>query len=230
MIVSIHQPNFFPWMGFFDKLNKSDNFVFLTSSVRSKNDKYLTRCSILNNSNSVYISIPLGIKQIPINQLLMPKDNHWKLKALNLIRESYRKQNFFDEVYPSIEGLIMSEYDYFYEYSIHIIKSINDKLNINTQIYTDIDFDEDFGISNHRNIAICKIVEGDIYLSCDGAKSYNDIELYEKNCVKLIYQNYSIPKYLQSSKKFIPGLSIIDVLFNCGFSETENLIKTNDRR
>ena len=56
MIVSIHQPNFFPWMGFFDKLNRSDKFVFLTSSVRSKNDKYLTRTRLLGHSKPCYIN------------------------------------------------------------------------------------------------------------------------------------------------------------------------------
>jgi len=228
MIVSIHQPNFFPWLGFFDKLYKSDNFVFLTSSVRSKNDKFLTRCSILRNSKSIYISIPLGIKQIPINELLMPENNHWKLKALNLIRESYRKQGFYDEVFPFIEELLLDDYEYFHEYSMNIIKSIKNKLRIYTEIYTDTDFNKDFGKSNIRNIEICKIIGGDVYLSGDGAKSYNDIELYKKNSVQLIYQNYSIPEYSQSSNKFVPGLSIIDVLFNCGFCETENLIKTNE--
>ena len=80
MIVSIHQPNFFPWMGFFDKINKSDQFIFLTGSTRSKNDKYLTRTKVLNNAKSQYLSVPLGIKQISIKQLMMPADNRWKVK------------------------------------------------------------------------------------------------------------------------------------------------------
>ena len=181
MIISIHQPNFFPWMGFFDKLNKSDKFVFLTSSVRSKNDKYLTRTRLLSNSKPCYISVPLGIKQIPINQLLMPENNHWKLKALNIIRESYRRQNYYDELYAYIEDLFMYEFEYYSDYSINIIKSIITKLNIDTELYVDTDFNQEFGFSNQRNIAICKIVDGDIYLSGDGAKSYNNEELYKEN-------------------------------------------------
>jgi hypothetical protein len=55
MIVSIHQPNFFPWMGFFDKINKSDQFIFLTGSTRSKNDKYLTRTKVLQYKITVFI-------------------------------------------------------------------------------------------------------------------------------------------------------------------------------
>ncbi len=226
MIVSIHQPNFFPWMGYFDKINKSDKFVFLTSSLRSKNDKYLTRTKILNNNSKLqYLSLPLGNKQIPINQLIMPADHQWKVKVLNIIKESYRSSNHFDEVYDNIEKLIMCEYEYFSDYSINIIRFLISKFNIDTELYVDTDFNQDFGISNQRNIALCKQVGGDIYLSGNGAKVYNDNKLYSENSLELIYQDYVAPTYVQMSNEFISGLSIIDVLFNCGFEGAEKLLK-----
>ncbi len=226
MIVSIHQPNFFPWMGYFDKINRSDKFVFLTSSLRSKNDKYLTRTKILNNNSKLqYLSLPLGNKQIPINQLIMPADHQWKVKVLNIIKESYRSSNHFDEVYDNIEKLIMCEYEYFSDYSINIIKFLISKLHIDTELHIDTDFNQDFGVSNQRNIALCKKVGGDIYLSGSGAKVYNDNKLYSENSLDLIYQDYVAPTYVQMSNEFISGLSIIDVLFNCGFEGAEKLLK-----
>ena len=226
MIVSIHQPNFFPWMGYFDKINRSDQFVFLTSSLRSKSDKYLTRTKVLNNNaKPQYLSIPLGVKQTPINQLIMPANHQWKIKILNLIKESYRGSNNFDEVYIDIENLFMYEYEYFSDYSINIIKFLLSKLNINTELHVDTDFNQDFGVSNQRNIALCKRVGGDTYLSGDGAKVYNNNTLYGDSSLELIYQDYVAPIYEQKSNEFIPGLSIIDVLFNCGFERTEKLLK-----
>jgi hypothetical protein len=225
MIVSIHQPNFFPWMGFFDKINKSDQFIFLTGSTRSKNDKYLTRTKVLNNTKSQYLSVPLGIKQISIKQLMMPADNRWKVKILNIIKESYRSSNYFDEVYDNIEELLMCEYEYFSDYSINIIKFLISKFNIDTELHIDTDFNQDFGVSNQRNISLCKKVGGDIYLSGSGAKVYNDNKLYSENSLDLIYQDYVAPTYVQMSNEFISGLSIIDVLFNCGFEGAEKLLK-----
>ena len=225
MIVSIHQPNFFPWMGFFDKLNKSDKFVFLTSSVRSKNDKYLTRCSILSHSKSIYISIPLGIKQIPINHLLMPDNNQWKIKALNIIHAAYHRTNYYDEIIPKIEELLMNENKYFSDYSINIINFLVHKLNIDTKIHIDTDFNKDFGSSNERNIEICKEINAQNYFSGAGAKSYNDLSLYKKNNIEIIYQDYTQPNYLQQSTQFLGGLSIIDAIFNCGYEETEKMLK-----
>ncbi|MDC0599170.1 WbqC family protein [Candidatus Pseudothioglobus singularis] len=228
MITSIHQPNFFPWMGFFDKLNRSDKFVFLTSSIRSKNDKYLTRCSILGHEQSIYISIPLGIKQIPINQLLMPINNQWKTKTLNIIHNSYHNSFYYEEVVPDIRDLLLYESEYFSEYSINVINFIVNKLNIDTQIFIDTDFNKDFGSSNERNIEICKAMKAETYLSGIGARDYNDANLFKINNIDLIYQDYMQSQYNQNSNKFIPGLSIIDLIFNYGYDSTEKILKANE--
>ena len=229
MIVSIHQPNFLPWMGFFDKLNKSDHFVFLTTSMRSKSDKYLTRTTILNDSASRYLSIPLGTTQVPINQLLMPVNDHWKTKALNIIYDSYHSCNYYEDVISNIEELLMNESKYFSDYSINIINYLIRKLNIDTLVHVDTDFNKDFGSSNERNIAICKEMNAEIYFSGAGASTYNDLSLYKNNNITLVYQNYLQPKYSQKSSKIISGLSILDVIFNCGYEETERMIKNNER-
>jgi hypothetical protein len=180
---------------------------------------------VLNNTKSQYLSVPLGIKQISIKQLMMPADNQWKVKVLNIIKESYRSSNHFDEVYDDIEELLMYEYEYFSDYSINIIRFLVSKLHIDTELHIDTDFNQDFGVSNQRNIALCKKVGGDIYLSGSGAKVYNINKLYGENSIELIYQDYIAPTYTQVSNEFVSGLSIIDVLFNCGFERTEKLLK-----
>ena len=95
MIISIHQPNFFPWIGFFDKINRSDYFVLLTASYRSKSDKYLTRTKIVNNLKQQYLSVPLGNQEIPINRLIMPGNNQWKIKSLNVIHAAYHNTIYY---------------------------------------------------------------------------------------------------------------------------------------
>jgi len=225
MIIAIHQPNFFPWMGFFDKIIKSNKFIFLTNSKRSKTDKYLTRTRILNAEKEKYLSIPLGRQEVQINKLKMPVSNAWKIKALNVVNAAYRRAYYYDEVYSDIEKLVMCEHESFSEYSMNAIKKIVAKLNINTKLYVDSDFKQDFGISNQRNLAICQQLGGEVYLSGSGAKIYNDSNLYIDNGLKLVYQDYQPPEYHQISSRFIPGLSIIDVLFNCGYEKVENMLK-----
>ena len=100
------------------------------------------------------------------------------------------------------------------------VRAYDDLLDI-----PDTDFDKNFGTSNQRNIAICKEIGADVYLSGNGAKTYNDNNLFKNSSIDLLYQDYLQPSYKQQSIKFVPGLSIIDMLFNCGYEETERLLK-----
>ena len=70
------------------------------------------------------------------------------------------------------------------------------------------------------------MVKADKYLSGLGAMTYIDEDIFIKNKIDVIYQNYIPQPYKQYSTEFISGLSIIDVLFNCGYNETERLIKS----
>jgi len=225
MIISIHQPNFFPWIGFFNKISNSDKFVFLTQSQRSKNDKFLTKTRILDNSKNVrYLSIPLGNKQPMIIDLEMPSSSLWKKKFLNIIKESYRNTPFFDHVYPDIEYLINQEERLFYKFSSNIVLHFLEKFNIKTQTFFDYSIGENFGVSNERNISICKKLNATKYFSGDGARVYNDEVMFRDANLQIVYQNYNQPKYNQNSETFKSGLSIIDSLFNCGYLETKKLI------
>ena len=226
MIASIHQPNFFPWMGFFNKIHSSDAFIFLTESRRSKNDRYLTRTLILNNSSQSYLSIPLGPKQIEISNLLMPTNYQWRINMLNVINASYSNCHFYDEILVDIEKLLMFDCEYFHEFSINIIYFFMNNLNIHTNCFIDKNFNKDFGQASLRLVNICNEINAEKYLSGLGAKSYIDEDIFTKNKIKIIYQNYLPKPYKQDSNDFISGLSIVDVLFNCGYYEAERLIKS----
>jgi len=225
MILSVHQPNFFPWLGFFDKINSSDIFIFLTESKRSKNDKYLTRTFILNNDSKRYLSIPLGPKQKIINRLELPLGKKWRFDMLNVLHASYSKSNFYEDVRDDIEKLLMFDCHYFYEFTINIIFFYLEVLNIENNCLIDKDFNIDFGEGNHRLVNLCNKVEANKYLSGIGAKSYIEENIFCENEIDIIFQNYLPKPYKQLSNKFVPGLSIIDVLFNCGYFFTEQLIK-----
>jgi len=225
MIVSIHQPNFFPWLGFLNKIDSSDIFIFLTESRRSKNDKFLTRSLILNNSSQSYLSMPLGPKQINICDLLMPKGNAWRVDMLNVINASYSNCSYYDEILVDIDKLMMFECKYFYEFSIYIISFFMAKFNITTKCFSDTDFNKNFGEASTRLVNLCNEVKANQYLSGQGAKSYLNEDIFIKNKIEIIYQNYLPKAYKQNSNEFIPGLSIIDALFNCGYDDVERLIK-----
>ena len=74
------------------------------------------------------------------------------------------------------------------------------------------------GAKNELIVGIGKKLDGTVYLSGTGAKSYNDAVYFKEHNIDLIYQNYMPIEYVHyNSKAFHKNLSIIDYLFNQGF-------------
>jgi hypothetical protein len=79
---------------------------------------------------------------------------------------------------------------------------------------------------DERLIAITKKLNGEVYLAGAGGQDYMNLEKYRKAGVKVESQQFAHPQYPQRFGKFVPGMSIIDLLFNCGAKSIE-IIKGN---
>ena len=72
-------------------------------------------------------------------------------------------------------------------------------------------------VREERVIDITVAVGGDEYLSGNGARAYQEEEHFIERNVKLTYLDYKPIVYKQLWKDFIPCMSAIDYIFNCGF-------------
>ena len=90
MIVTIHQPNFLPYSGFFHKLSLADTFVLLDNTQFQFD--YTNRNKILkSDGNWTRISIPIKKHQkfLPIKDIEIDNDKNWKIQNLNLLLSCY---------------------------------------------------------------------------------------------------------------------------------------------
>ena len=232
-IIGIHQPNLFPWLGYFNKIHRSDEFVFLDHTINNRTEAtYTRRVQILNSQGDLaFITIPINkIKDSDFGQL-----NEWIInfeqigfpkKQLESIKQTYSKHTFFNEVYPFIEFFYQENFNNSISLkNMNFIKEICRKLNINTNFHSSSDFKIE-GNSTEMLISIVKLLNGNSYLSGKGGDNYQDPKLFKEANIELIRQKYDHPTYFQNkSNNFKNGLSIIDCLMNIGFSETEILIK-----
>lgn len=227
MKIAIHQPNFLPWLGFFNKIKQVEVFVLL-DNVQYVKGTIANRNLIKNKKGeSQYITVPVKISKgwdKKYNEIEIDYSQKWINKHLNLLYDAYHKAPHFDKIYEFIETRYNKKYSILSELNIDFILSILSELNIDTRIYINSQLEYDFGSKNEQNIGICKYFNANIYLSGVGAKKYNDELLFNEKGIKLEYQQYQHPIYPQLYGDFIPNLSIVDVLFNCGWEGTKKLL------
>lgn len=230
MIVSIHQPNYLPWLGYFYKIVHSDKFVIL-DTVQYVKGTVANRNKIKGiNGEEILLSVPVKLSEgayQKYNEIAIDYSHKWVNKHLNLIRNSYQKAPYFKAIFPEFEKILNVKYEHIAQLNVAIINWVINSLQIETKIYLASGFETDFGTSNYQNINICKHVNGDKYLSGHGAKKYNDPELYDSNGIDLVYSDYIAQDYNQINGTFLANLSILDVLMNVSIEEIKKMLNIN---
>ena len=224
MKIAIHQANYFPYPGFFHKINQADVFV-IQDDIKFVN-KVTNRNKIISSSGHTWINVPIkkGHQSLPIMDVKINNEIPWKKMNFKKVCAGYNKAKFFHLYKDFFENLYKKEWNNIFDLNFETIKQVLIWLNIKTKIVIESELDVS-GPSTERLVNVCKKLGADTYISGIGGKKYLDEKLFEKNKIILKYQNYNPIKYTQHmSKSFIPNLSIIDLLANAG-SESGKLLK-----
>ena len=225
MIVSIHQPNYIPWLGFFNKILLSDFYVVFDDIQYPRGKDYANRNLIKTNNSKLWLTIPvIGKSELrPWNKIQL-NNNGWQQKHLSNIKTFYKKSPYFEDYYPQIEEIYLNEYNLLVDFNLDLIKFFLKSLNKDIKIIRSSDIETDLkGID--KILYILKQVQATKYISGsgEGSKKYVKKEDFTKNNIELIWQDYKHPIYKQLYEGFIPQLSIIDLLFNEG-PNSKNII------
>lgn len=233
VIVAIHQPNFFPWLGFFHKLAHCDKFIILDHVTNKPGDQiYPRRVQLVCNSQPYWLTIPLeqpkGETFIPINRMTVAK-NKFGEKQLKTIEMNYKKTPYFDAFFNLFTRFYHHPSPYIAERNVEGIRAIATALGNTTPVFVSSAFN--FAkVSNELLIDLIKAVGGDVYLHGSYAvseKGYQDNDLFHASGIQTNVQAFRHPVYEQHTNKnaFIPGMSVMDALMNAGAEYVADLIK-----
>ena len=227
MIVSIHQPNYIPWIGFFHKLLLSDTYIVFDDVQFPRGKDYANRNQIKTNNGKMWLTASvLGKKDLkPWNQIEI-NNNGWKEKHLKNIKSFYQKSPYFEQYYPVLEKVYEQDHKLLIDLNIDLIISILiciGKHDLNMVLSSNIKT-ELTGLD--KILYILKNQKATKYISGDGegSKRYIDEQLFKDNNIELIWQEYKHPTYKQLHGEFIPYLSILDLLFNEGPNTKEIIL------
>ncbi|NLG33309.1 MAG: WbqC family protein [Syntrophomonadaceae bacterium] len=230
--VAIHQPNFFPWLGYFDKINRGDIFVFMDDVLYPKSGSgmgtWSNRVKILIQGKEHWIGCPVIREhgaQI-IRKVIINNQQKWQEKILKTIKYNYAGAPFFKETMVWLEPLIMDKEELLAEYNIKNILAISKLLGIESSFIRQSELETSFS-STDLLIEIVKKVDGQAYLCGGGASGYQEDDKFDLAGLKLIYQDFDHPIYTQSGVNFVPGLSIIDAIMNLGIEGTRDILNNH---
>ena len=218
-ICAIHQPNFFPWLGYFYKIAKSDVFVILdTVDIEVGTASAITnRTRIKTTAGEQWITIPIkkGVSKV-IKDIAIDNTKRWRETMLKTIFLQYKKSQNFNQFYPIVEELLNYQTDSLSEFNVHVIERMSRYMGLKTEIILASDMRNLSNDRNMRLIDICQQNGCDIYLSGNGGRKYHDEQLFIDNGVLVKYTDFVHPEYQQLHGNFVKGLSAIDYIFNVG--------------
>lgn len=228
--VGIHQPNYLPWLGFFDKLAKSDVFVIFDNVQFPRGKQHFGHRNMIKSPNGEgkWLTVPLvgksemkNFNEIPINY------NGWNLDHLNLIKSYYGKSRKFDNLfYSELESVLKVEYKSLSQLNTSIIRLIMKWLDIRTELVFCSELCGDNVTGGERIMHLLKTLGATHYISGTGPGSMryiNEVEFLENN-IQLVWQNYVHPKYPQQYGEFKENMSVIDLILNCGVESKSILL------
>jgi hypothetical protein len=215
MIVFVHQPEYIPWLGFFDKLAQCDVCV-IYDDAQYQHGGFHNRNRIRTPQGWEWLTVPIShgypqtIKNVKI------AGDQWKNKHLYRIRHHYQNAPYYSRYYPILKDAIMFNHQSLLGLNLHLIKELAEVLDIKPKMICSSELPYAGTEKNEKLISMCTILGADCYLSGSGGRNYIQEAMFNQAKIKLHWHTYQHPTYKQGFNGFEPNMSIIDLLFNEG--------------
>jgi hypothetical protein len=230
-VVGIHQPNFLPWLGFFDKIRRSDVFLVMDNAQFSKTGgTWTNRVQLIVNKEPAWATVPIvrayhGLRTVA--EMEINDSQPWRSKLLRTIEMSYGRAPYFAEVDPLIHEVIEESTSNLAEYNLAAIRTVCTALDLVTPMVVGSTLPIE-GRSTDLLISMVRAVGGTGYLVGGGAAGYQEDGKFREAGIDLVHQDFQHPTYPQfNSPSFKPGLSVVDALMNCGFRGVRDLLTSS---
>lgn len=222
MIVSIHQPHFLPWSGYVNKVLNSDVFVWL-HNVQYRKNYFQNRTKIKNpfTDAEAWFTVPVTTSLSSRIDQVMVANNTWHVKSVKTLEQFYKKSPFFNTYFEQLSATFSAS-DNLDRINHHSFKYLLEVLGYKGRFVRIEDLDVQTDDPNDRLIEICRLLEAKKYIAGKGGHNYLDLERWSSAGIEVIWQEFSPAAftYAQLGNSFIPGLSIVDSLFNIGAEQT----------
>ncbi len=216
MIVGIHQLHYLPWLRYIHKILSSDVFIVLDNIQYNKNG-HQNRNRIKTPQGAATLTVPvfdrLGQR---LDEVAIDNKGPWARKHWRSIAQHYRNAPYFPRYADWLEEVYSQPWVYLNDLNRSLLTGVLLRLEIETPVVYASELKVP-GEATERLIQLIHAVKGDTYLSgAHAVDSYLDVEALEASGIALQIQSWNAPTYPQGRGPFLPELSIIDLMMQCG--------------
>ena len=226
--IAILQSNYIPWKGYFDMIAAVDEFILYDDMQYTRRD-WRNRNQIKTPQGVQWLTVPVKVKG-KYHQTIRETEidgSDWAESHWRAISQNYRRAPHFEEIAALFEPLYRQEYTHLSALNRTFLEAVCDFLGITTRISNSWDYELIDG-KTERLADLCAQAGAGTYLSGTAAKSYLDESLFADAGIEVKWFDYEgYPMYPQLWGGFVHGVSILDLLFNCGERASNYMMHAN---
>lgn len=217
--IAIMQPYFLPYIGYFQLLNKVDEFV-LYDNIEYTKKGWINRNRMLQNGKAEYFTLPLKKDSdfLNINQRFLAENSKLEIeKTLRKIKANYMKAPMFNSFFPIVEDIFLYNEKNLFSFILHSIKTMMEYIGVSTPIIISSKLSDNIEqLKNQEKvIQICKERNAISYINPIGGVELYNKPSFQENGIELNFMQANNIQYQQFKNEFVPFLSILDVgMFN----------------
>lgn len=234
-LVTAHQANFLPYLGFFEKILVSDAFVLVddTQFVKRGAFGWIHRNRILGSGDEpLWLTVPVvthGRYEQKILEVEIDNARDWRRKHWRSIVFAYRHAPYFKELGPGLEAIYANEWGKLFDLSRSVIAWVLEILKVSMPVSLASSL-EIGGSGSGYVLELARKSGATHYLSGIHGKDYLNVTDFEKAGMGLVFQDFSCLPYFQGKRKsFVSHLAIIDALFWTGAEGTRQLMQSGGK-
>lgn len=227
-ILTAHQPVYLPWLGLFHKIALADEFCFF-DDVQYLPKDWNNRNKIKTHQGPQWLTVPVltkGHRQKPIRLIEINNHIDWRRKHLLTLYSAYHSAAYFKTYWNFFEDMYAREWTHLSKLNEYQLKYFLKVLGIKVE-YAKASAIKFEGCKSGLVFNMCQKLSANMYIFGALGKDYADVSSFQEAGIKVYFQDYHHPIYPQLFGQFVPYMSVVDLLFNCGSKSRDIIMSGN---
>jgi hypothetical protein len=214
--VAIHQPEYFPWLGYLDKARRADVFVLL-DDVQFDRSSQQHRARVAGANGPVWLTIPFVHRFPQRIDEVAAADDRWRAKHWKTLQACYGRAAGWKDAAPRLEAFFARPHPRVVDAALGSVTLLLEAFGVGTRVVRS----SELGIAGQKAelvLDLCRALGATRYLSGRTGATYLDAAAFAQAGVTLEVQSFTIPPYprLREPDPGERGLSALDAWLNLG--------------